>query len=973
MYKTFFFLSAMLLFCGILTAQEIDVSGTVIDGETQMPIPGLTVMQKGTSNGVVTDFDGNYSISVPSNAILVFNFLGYESQEVPVNGQTTIDLTLQPSTDALDEIVLVGYTAQKRENVTASVTEVDSEQLTDITAPDVSTMLQGKAAGVQVVQSSGRPGSISAIQIRGVASTGGNASPLWVVDGVIQHTVPNLNPNEIESISILKDASATVLYGSRGANGVVQVITKSGKGEGQISVSSKSGFTEFNNGNFEIMNSAQLWDYYQSFANPGSIPEDITEAVANTDYDWFKNGTQTGLIQDHNISFSGGSEKSSTYVNLSYYKETGTLKGSEFDRVSGRINQTLDLTDKLTIKPKIGINYSKNSNREHSLYSLYTYLPWDRPYDDEGNIINPQTDNVPWYGRDQSNYLFDLQYNYSKRRELNILSNFDFEYEILPNLTFISTNSVTFYYSDTFGYTDPDSNGGRAYEGGVSNFDDKRITNFTNQMLRFSKEFGDHDLKVLAAYEYNDYKYESSSATGRGIVAGSQILNNATIPWNVGGTINDYALQSILFNMEYSFDDRYLAHFSVRRDGASNFGLDNQYATFPAGSLGWNVHNEDFFDVGWVNQLKLRASTGALGNRPGSLYPQYSLHGLGYTYDGVPAVAPDQLGNDDLKWEKSYQTNFGLDTRLFDRLSLTAEYYIIDTSDLLYYVALPATSGYSGYWENIGGIENRGFEGSLFLDILQSEDRGFNWSVNGNIAINRNEITETFEGEDVVRGNKITRVGEDYYSWFMPKWLGVDPDTGDPLWEGVDEISGERFETNDINEATNQIVGTASPDFYGGFGTDFSYAGFRLTANFNYSKGGKIYNASRELYDSDGAYPTYNQMVLPEEWSRWEEPGDIATHPRPFYGGNNLSNKISSRYLEDGSYLRIRNIRLGYSFAPMATEAIGLKSLEIYATGDNLYTWTGFTGTDPEVGLDGYASSVYPISRRVAFGINLTL
>ncbi|AVR47116.1 SusC/RagA family TonB-linked outer membrane protein [Christiangramia fulva] len=968
------FLFLSLLSSSLIWSQEREVTGIVTEADSGLPLPGVTVVVDGTSNGVVTDFDGKYSIQASSDATLVFSFIGYETVSKAVNGSSEINVALQVATASLDEVVLVGYSTQKKSNVTASVSEIDGEKLSDATAPDVSTLLQGKAAGVQVVQASGRPGSSSSIRIRGIASTGGNASPLWVVDGVIQHGVPNLNPNDIESISVLKDASATALYGSRGANGVVQVVTKSGKnGVEKLSISSRSGLSYFNNGNFEIMNSQQLYDYYQSFGNPESIPEGIDEQVLTNDFDWFGNGTQTGIVQDHNLSFTGGNEKSSTFISLGYFKETGTLKDVTYDRVSFRLNHEYEVIKNLTLKPKIGITYEKDNSREHSLYSLYTYLPWDKPYNDEGELINPQVDNVTWYGRDQSNYLYDLQYNYGKSRTLNLLTNFDIEYKILPYLTFISTNSVTLFYSDSMYYTDPNSNGGRANLGAVSNDNAKRYTNFTNQMLRFSKTFGDHNINALAAYEYNNYKYQSSGGTGYGIVPGSEILNNTTTPADVRGGANDYALQSFLFNTEYSYDTRYLVQFSLRRDGASNFGLENQYGTFFSGSLGWNIHNEDFFNIETINLLKLRASYGGLGNRPGSLYPQYELHSLGYNYNGIPAVAPSQLGNEDLKWEKSYQTNFGLDFRGWDRFNLSLDYYIKDTSGLLYFVSLPATSGYTGYWENIGGIKNTGFEVNFNYDIFTSRDGGFNWSVRGNIGFNDNEITSVYEGEPIDRGTKITKVGEDFNSWYMPKWLGVDPETGNPLWETIDEETGERSETTNYNEADKQIVGTSSPDFYGGFATDFRYSGFTLSANFNFSKGGKIYNASRELYDSDGAYPTYNQMVLADGWSRWEAPGDIATHPKPYYGGNNLSNKTSSRYLEDGSYLRLRNIRLGYSFEQNLIQRIGLSNAEIYITADNLMTITDYTGTDPEVGIDGFASTTYPVSKRVALGINLSL
>src|SRR5690606_37881487 len=405
-------------------------------------------------------------------------------------------------------------------------------------------------------------------------------------------------------------------------------------------------------------------------------------------------------------------------------------------------------------------------------------------------------------------------------------------------------------------------------------------------------------------YEYNDYVYDDFSATGSGIVPGTDILNNAARPKSVGGFKNEYALQSFLFNANYGYDDRYMTQFSIRRDGASNFGENNQYGTFYSASLGWNIHNESFFNIAAIDELKLRVSYGAVGNRPSSLYPQYDLYNLSNTYNGIPVTTPSQLGNADVGWEKSYQTNIGFDAYLFNRVGLTFDYYIKDTSDLLYFIAIPDVTGYSGYWENIGGVKNDGFELFVDADIIRNQD--FQWNLNFNIGINNNQVTELYEGEPIIKGNKRLDIGKDIDTWFMRKWAGVDSQNGDPLWEVVDHDTGEVTTTNNWNDATQQEVGTSTPDYYGGIGTSFTYKVISLWANFAYSKGNEIYNYNRELYDADGAYPTYNQQVLAEGWSRWQAPGDIATHPKPTYGGNNLSNNTSSRYLEDGSFLRMR-------------------------------------------------------------------
>ncbi|WP_417444360.1 SusC/RagA family TonB-linked outer membrane protein [Joostella sp.] len=971
--KKLLFTLVTFIYCLSSFAQEKEITGVVTDSETGMPIPGANILVKNTTKGVVTDFDGNYSISAEEGATLKFTYIGFKEEEIVVGSDSEINVAMQVSASQLDEVVVVAYGTQTKEEVTASVSTIDAKELTDVTSPDVSTMLQGKVSGVQVIQGSGQPGSVPDIRIRGMSSIDGSVSPLWVVDGVIMHGTPNLNPNEIESLSVLKDASATSLYGSRGANGVVVVTTKQAKvGRSELTVSTRTGFSEFNQGNFEVMNSQQLYNYYEGFGDTFNQNDNewYNPSLLDRDYDWIDNGTQTGFVQDHNLVFTAGTEKSKTYISLGYYDETGSIKGYEFDKLSFRINQDYKFGERLTLKPKIGLNYSTVDDRQHELHSMLTNMPWDSPYNESGELVNPQENGVPWIGRDKSNYLYDLQWNNSQSQEFNLYANFDLEFKITDHLKFISTNGYTLYRNDGKSYVDPASNSGLADNGRLSQSTARRITRFTNQMLKYSNLWGNHSFTALAAYEYNDYVYDDFSATGQGIVAGTDILNNAANPNSVGGFKNEYALQSFLFNTNYKFDNRYLVQLSIRRDGASNFGEDNQYGTFYSASAGWNIHNEDFFNIDAINELKLRASYGAVGNRPSSLYPQYDLYSLDNTYNGVPVTTPSQLGNEDVGWEKSFQSNFGLDLRLFNRVGLTFDYYIKDTSDLLYFVSIPDVTGYSGYWENIGGVKNTGFEVFLDADVIRNED--FLWSVNFNIGVNTNEVTELLEDQAIIKGNKRLNIGQDINTWYMREWAGVDPENGDPLWEVVDQDTGEVTTTNNWNDATQQEVGTSTPDYYGGFGTAFSYKGLSLSANFAFTSGNLIYNYSRELYDADGAYPTYNQQVLADGWSRWEEPGDIATHPKLVNGGNSLSNKVSSRYLEDGSYLRMRNLRLGYTLPSEWVTTMGMSNLNIYLSGDNLWTLTDFSGMDPEVGVDGTYNALYPVSKRITLGLSLS-
>ncbi|NLR91691.1 MULTISPECIES: SusC/RagA family TonB-linked outer membrane protein [Flammeovirga] len=975
MKRLIFTLTIILSSLQLLLAQDNVLTGVVNDGGANSTLPGVSVLIKGTTKGAITDFDGKFSIPKPNQGdVIVFTYVGMKSQEITYNGQKDIDITLQPDVKELDDIVIVAYGAQKKTSVTGAVAKLDSEELVDVTTPNVSGMLQSKAAGVQVASTSGQPGATTEIRIRGKASMNASIDPLWVVDGVIMHGVPEINPADIENISILKDASATSLYGSRGANGVVMVTTKRAKdGTSQFNFSAKSGITQLNQGNFELMDGQEMVNYYKKFPNQGDIPAMITDnysQLAKQNYDWVDNGTQNGIAQDYNLSYTGGTDKIRTFISGGYYNESGAVQGFDYERYTTRMNLDYSVNDKLTFKPKIALTYKETEDRQHDLYEMYRNMPWDNPYGADGKPVNPRDPNVVWYGRDMNNYLYDLQWNYGETSSLDMIANFDIEYDISKHFKFVSTNSITTMNGNTYYYTDPQSIAGEAMIGNINQSKSNGVNRFTNQMLRYFNTFGKHDINALVAYEYNDYAFNNISAQGNGIIPGTKILDGTAIPQTVQGTKYDYALQSFLFNANYSYDEKYMAQFSFRTDGASNVGINNRYGSFFSISGGWNINNEDFINSNNITMFKLRGSYGSLGNRPESMYPYQNLYYLDYSYNGIPAAIPGQYPNYDLSWEKSYQGNIAIDFGLWDKLNFTVEYYNINTSDLLYYVKLPSVSGFDGYWENVGGVTNKGFEFFMSYDAVQRKD--FSLGFDFNIGINRNQVTEVYEDQDVIRGNKITKVGSDIDTWYLRKWAGVDPQTGNPTWERVDPETGEVTITDDYAQATLQEVGTSTPNFQGGVTLRAEYKGIFLNANFAYSHGAMIYNMARETYDSDGAYASYNQMKLQDGWSRWEKPGDVATHPRMEYNNQSQSNKPSSRYLEDGSYLRLRNLSFGYRLPNKLTEKMNIKNARIYFSGDNLWTLTGYSGMDPEVGDGSDMSAFYPVPKRFMFGLNFS-
>lgn len=949
--------------------QERTVRGVITDPQGEAII-GANIIEKGTTNGVISDYNGIFTLKVQPNSILLISYIGYLPQEIRVPVSGDINIVLKEDTKTLDEVVVVGYGTQKKSNITSAIKSVNGDHLTEVTSPNVQNMLQGKIAGVQVYQGSGAPGEKAVIRVRGKSSLGSSVDPLWVVDGVIQATEPNLNPNDIESLSVLKDAAATSLYGSRATSGVIVVKTKRAKsGTTDVSISARLGAGVINNGKFELMNGAELAEEWKAMGR------ELPEEAGKVDYNWWKHATKVSLTQDYNISFSGGNEKIQAYVSGGYYAEDGTIKGKEIERYRALANIDYKIFNWLTIKPRVKASYSYDyDNNTPELHALYAQLPWDNPYNEDGTLVNPRDLKAGqnWYGRDRNNYLYDAQWNYSKLKTLNTEGGFDFDLKFTDYLSFISTNSIHFVKEDGFYYVDPRSISGKSTNGSLRQTTQNWRSRFSNQMLRFNKNIAkDWNIIALVAYEFNDYMIEKTDTKKEGFFPGSEVMDNAANPRYIKGEKKEWALSSFLTNVNVAYASRYFLQASFRNDASSKFGKDKRNGSFFSVSGGWNLMQENFMKENkmssWLDAAKLRISYGGVGNLPKDYYPQFDLYDIKGTYNGENGSFPSQLGNRNLTWEKSYETNFGLDLEFLNRFNFSADYYIKNTSGLVYFVSLPALTGFTGYWSNIGAVKNHGLELSLGYDIFK--DTPFTWNLNLNWSFNKNKITELYEGKDVIENWQIRREGEDINTWYLRKWAGVNPDNGDPQWEKVDK-DGNVTLTNNYNEATLQVVGKATPDFVGSISSFMSYKNFTLSMNWNYVVGNDVYHY-RENFDSNGAYPNYNQMKLIDGWSRWEKPGDIATHPRLVDGGNMNSQRNSSRFLEDGSYLRLRNLTIGYSLPEKWLGKMGIKRASVNLSGDNLLTFTKFSGRDPEVGEASNGSYAYPNIKKFVVGLNI--
>ena len=980
-----------------VTQQTGKIKGTIVDSKTGEPVIGASVKVKGTKLAAVTDLNGEFELNTHANATLQISYVGFKETEVKASNDMTI--SLEEDTESLEEVVVVGYGTQKKESLTGAMANIKGEKLKDITSATVENMLNGKVSGVYVAPGSGRPGSTGAIIIRGQTSINGATAPLWVVDGVIVgNSAGDLNPDDIETMTVLKDAASTAIYGSEGANGVVVVTTKQAKHEKMsISLSAKAGLSTLNRGNLEMMDGAEFYDYYKSFQNVESVnfPR-WNEDLRNSNFDWFKLAKKTGSTQDYNLTLNGGSQNIQSMFTLGYFKEEGAVKGYDMNRYSTRIKVVYKPYEWLTIKPNISGSRTNDKDKQYSVGAMYSMMPWDSPYDENGNLVPNYY--AGWVNSKATNYLNDLAAgDYSTSTTYDLSGGLDFDIQIAPWLTFSSVNNYSYYNSQTHGYYDPKSSSGEGVNGRTTEYNYTSTRRYTNQLLRFKKSWGKHNVNALLAYEFNDYEMKYTDVYATGFISGFEDFMTAAKPEMANGYRTAWAKQSYFTQWRYDYDSRYYGELSLRRDGRSNFGSNNRYGNFFSVSGAWNINNESWFKADWVDQLKLRAAFGSVGNVPTSLYPSYSLYSVGATYNENPGALISQIGNKDLTWEKTYTTGVGVDASFWqNRLHATLDYYIKNTSNILYQVPVTGLVGVTSIWKNIGKMRNTGIELTVGGDIIRTKD--LTWNVTANISHNSNELRDLYKQRDA-NGNyvvkpvlisdgtsiagtaqRILEIGEPVDTYYMKEWAGVNPEDGKPQWY-MDDANGNKVVTDSYSKASYYKCGKASPDVYGSFSTSLFYKNFDLQANFGYSLGGQIYSYYRQEFDSDGAYAgDRNQMKLQKGWSRWEKPGDIATHPRAMYNNQDKGNLASSRYLESSDYLKLRSLTLGYNFD---LKKYGIQTLRLSVSGENLFTITDYSGVDPELpagtndkGVLSVTStggtSVYPAVRKFMLGVNLT-
>ncbi len=964
--------------------EEREVNGNVKD-LTGVPLAGATIIIKGTQKGTATDFDGNFKINVPSDAsTLVITYLGYKAQEVSIVGLTNVNITMAEDNNSLNEIVVIGYGTTKKALVSEALSSITAKQLKDIPVSSVDGLLQGQAAGVQVSQNSGTPGGEMSVRIRGLTSISGSSQPLYVIDGITVTTgdfgqigysgqgasaLTDLNPNDIESISILKDASATAIYGARASNGIVLITTKRGKKQQTaVAVNIYSGLQRVWN-KIDLLDARQWMDYRNDLTNSTVFTQEQMDNIT-IDTDWQDVIFRTAPINSYEISATGGSDKTQFFISGTLFEQEGILIGTDYDRFNTRVNVDHELSDRVKIGTSIGLSYA-HTDRVESDQTLHGPLPNgistpaifpvfnpDGSYNQDGPYSNPVS-----IAREAINENFSYRTN----------SNFYIDYNITPDLTLSSKLGVDFLNFREHGYESTRTVQGAKYNGlGFETY--SNISNIvSNDFLTYKKRFNQHKVEALVGYSFESRKYRSSFIRGQDFADDDlQYINSAATIVSASASASDEGIRSYFGRANYNFADKYILTLTGRFDTSSKFGSNNKTGFFPAASVAWRVSEEEFLkDSKLISDLKLRASYGLTGNDDISPFLFSELYGNG-SYGGSPAIYPSNIPNPDLKWESTSQLNLGINFGFFnDRITITADYYDKQTKDLLLSRPLPTSSGFSAITENVGRVENKGIEITLSTQNLIGE---FSWNTQFNIAGNRNKVLELYNGQpidDIGRGGNRIMEGQPIGIFYSFESLGVDPSTGDIVYADTN-FDGE------ITSTDRTVVGNPHPDFIGGLTNNFSYKHFDLSVFLQGSYGNDVFNGSRLFLESLQGGDNQVEAVT----RRWQQPGDITDIPRattdPIAAAQNK--RVSSRFLEDGSYLRFKNVTLGYTLDQNNMKNRYFTSIRLYVSAQNLFTFTNYSGLDPEVNYRGDDNAVigtdfftYPQAQTFTLGVNLKI
>ncbi|UPZ15989.1 SusC/RagA family TonB-linked outer membrane protein [Flavobacterium humidisoli] len=1042
-----FLLTAQLFF-----AQEKTISGIVSDGSG--PIPGANVVVKGTSNGVQTDFDGKYKIKAKTGDVIMFSYMGMKDQSITVGNSSTVNVKMQDGGEQLEEVVVqVAYGKAKKSSYTGSATQIKSEQLENRPLTNALSVLEGSSSGVQIQSSAGQPGAAPEVRIRGFSSINGSNTPLYIVDGVpYAGDISSLNSSDIESLTVLKDASSTSLYGSKAANGVIIITTKTGKSsKDKFSLNMSTGMTSRSIKDYERVNA---FDYYpleweairnsRPMANQSQI--DAANAYASTrvpvvlvtnpfnvpansivgtdgklnpnaqllypqDLNWEKQLERAGVRQNVDFSYQGKSEKSNYFASLGYLNEEGYIQKSGFERTTGRLNLVTSLKDWF----KTGVNISgaltnsklgtdgveNTSSFKNPFRTIRTMGPiypvfdhtanGDYVFDDNGDRVYSTTRGAG--ASNGRNVVYETLHDTDVVKGLALSARTFFEITFFKDFKFTTNASIDKTYSNrTYSYNTLIGDGAPT---GLIGKDDKILTGVTyNQLLNYSKKVGSHNFTALLGHESFDYERNWTTGTKTGQVAQEiiEFVNYATTT-GLNSYTRNYATESYFSRVGYDYDDKYIFSASLRRDGSSKFAKNNRWGNFWSFGGAWVISKENFLkEKTWINDLKLRASIGEVGNDSHTIsdtndagsqinglnyYVSQNTYSLGYDNGTEGGVLIYAAGAPNLKWEVNTQKDIAVEFGLFkNRLKGSIEYYNRNTDGLIFAVPNPLSSGLDNRMENIGSMVNKGIEISLDGAIIKTND--FSWNLNVNASTINNKITKLPQGE-IIDGTKKLSVGHSIYDYWLRDWYGVDPADGYALYVAnpqfvnsgdstIRVVNGVNV-TTDQNKALYHYAGSAIPDLFGSFGNTFKYKGLQLDIVCTYQIGGQMYDTNYAVLMHTGN--NYGSAFSTDILNRWQKPGDVTDVPRLDVNRNTQSSAASDRWLKGSDYLSLRQINLSYKMPKEFISKLEIDNASVYINGENLLLFTKRQGMDPTQTFNGTTQNRYIPSRVITLGLNL--
>ena len=996
-YRMFLIALCTLLSISAYAQNQKTVTGTIVD-ETGEPIIGASAAVKGTTNGALSDYDGKFTINVAEEDILTISFVGYTPQNIPVRGKTHLDVILVEDNKVLEEVVVVGYGTVRKGDLTGAISSVSSKDLMKQSAASLGEALQGRASGLQVI-SSGKPGDNVSLKVRGLGSIN-NSDPLLVIDGVPTDMPLNaLNMADVETVDVLKDASATAIYGSRGAYGVIIITTKKGKsGDGQLKFRASYGVQ---NATYtpKLLDATQFASLHNEMMRNNGQPQYadyIDPTLLGKGTDWLDALMQTASTQDYSVSYSGGNDKSTYYVSGSVFNQDGIIRSTEYKRYTAQFNGDTQLFKWLKLGNKITLNHDIKSSGGYDLRGTMAALPTQSIKNEDGSWAGPVGD--PKYVGDIVNPIGRMEMNTSETKGYNLLGNVFAEIKPFEFLTFRTTSGLQALFWEEKGWTPKyDWEPIAKPESEASRRQNKSWTWLWDNILTFDKKFEDkHQLTVMAGSSAQENTFEYFGGSIQQFVSSSaQQLDNGVLNPTVFGNGSDWSLLSFMGRANYTFDNKYLVTATIRRDGSSRFSKDNRWSNFPSLSLAWRLSEEGFYKKNfWVNDIKLRAGYGVTGNQAsvGNYASAAKLSTVQYNFNGtqVSGLVPWVLPNRHVRWEEVEQYNIGTDLSLIDqRVYLTVDAYIKNTNDMLVGMSVPISTGYSD--ENVpqinaGKMRNKGFEISITSQNLTG---AFSWSTSLNASYNHNEILALNGDVPIYTGGlglnqsaAIHAVGHSINAFYGYVTDGIFQ-TQEEVDNHALQVGGNdpynrtspgdiRFKDLDNNGVINDLdrtyLGNPTPSWTFAMNNSFTWNNFDLEVFLQGVAGNKIFNANRMWLESMSVAQNQSVKVL----DRWRGEGTSNSMPRAVFGDPNKNSRASDRFIENGAYLRLKNVSLGYTIPSVFTKKWFISSLRLYVTGQNLLTLTKYSGFDPEVGSNGIDNNIYPLTRTFNFGAEIT-